>query len=278
MVGLALASLLAFARSADADPPPAVRAGRTARPPTAQAPRVARGLPAGYSGAVRAWHAAPTGDKPPLDASGRPLLVIVALNTHDRVSLSARTDVGGFAAADLERAAHVLREPGSGNEHPVEPRLLDLVFRIQAHFAAHEIRVVSGFRTPVRGSHSNHGKGRAIDLVVPRTTDEEVAEFARQTGFVGVGVYPTSGFVHVDVRPRSYFWIDTSGPGRRNRERGVLADLAQKSDAAAAQRGERPIAAYGLAFDVDGALREHRASPPTLPGSPPEEDDPTEGD
>ena len=31
-------------------------------------------------------------------------------------------------------------------------------------------------------------------------------------GFVGVGVYPVSGFVHLDVRERSYFWVDTSGP------------------------------------------------------------------
>ena len=37
--------------------------------------------------------------------------------------------------------------------------------------------------------------------MVPGVKDEEVAKYARQTGFVGVGIYPTSGFVHVDVGP-----------------------------------------------------------------------------
>ena len=53
---------------------------------------------------------------------------------------------------------------------------------------------------------------------------------AMHVGFVGVGIYPTSQFVHVDVRPRSYFWIDNSGPGKRNRERGILPELVAASD------------------------------------------------
>ena len=58
----------------------------------------------------------------------------------------------------------------------------------------------------------------------------------RVAGFVGVGVYPTSQFVHVDIRPRSYFWVDFSGPRMKNRERGIRGDLAAKSDAAAAAK------------------------------------------
>jgi hypothetical protein len=74
-------------------------------------------------------------------------------------------------------------------------------------------------------------------------------------GFVGVGVYPTSQFVHVDVRPRSYFWVDFSGPRMKNRERGILGDLATKSDAAAAARGQPSIEPYGVLTDVDAALK-----------------------
>jgi hypothetical protein len=72
---------------------------------------------------------------------------------------------------------------------------------------------------------------------------------------VGVGVYPTSQFVHVDIRPRSYFWVDFSGPRMKNRERGILGDLAARSDAAAAARGQPPIEPYAVATDVDAALR-----------------------
>jgi uncharacterized protein YcbK (DUF882 family) len=182
------------------------------------------------------------------------MLTLQALNMPDHVTVSANSEHGGFSAEDLDRAAHVLRDPRTGNEHPIDPRVLDLVYRVATHFAAPEVRIISGYRTPRNGSHSNHGKGRAIDLVVPGASDEDVARFAREQGFVGVGVYPTSGFVHLDVRERSYFWVDYSGPGKRNRTRGILADLAAQSDAKALARGQQSIGPFTIATDVDAAL------------------------
>lgn len=207
-----------------------------------------------YGTYVKNWHTPTAGKVPSIDAAGRPMLAIFSINTNDRVELSAASDNGGFSARDLDRAAFVLREPSSGNLHPVEPRMLDVLYRIQTHFAAQEVRVVSAYRTPHGGS-SNHGQGRAIDLVVPGASDTDVAKFAREVGFVGVGIYPTSGFVHVDARARSYFWVDSSAPGRRNRERGIMGDLAKKSDEKAASRGERATPPYAIATDVDAVLR-----------------------
>lgn len=230
--------------------------------PAHPAPRTAAKAPSarpqrpvlGRAAAARIWHT-PAADKaPPVDANGRPLLALKGLNIPDYVELPARSDRGGFAAEDLDRAAHVLREPSSGNEHPIDPHLLDLVYRVQVHFHAQEIRIISGYRTPRHGGHSNHGRGRAMDLVVPGAGDEEVARFAREQGFVGVGVYPVSGFVHIDVRERSFFWIDRSGPGKRSRLRGVLADLAAKSDRAALARGERSVGPFVIGGDVDAAI------------------------
>jgi uncharacterized protein YcbK (DUF882 family) len=225
-----------------------------------------------YGSYVQKWHTPTPGKSPAVDGTGRPMLALYALNTNDRADLAATSDRGGFLASALDRAAHVLRESHSGNEYPVEPRLLDVVYRIQTHFAAQEIRVISGYRTPWRGATSNHGKGRALDIVVPGAKDEDVAKFARELGFVGVGVYPASGFVHVDVRDRSYFWVDASGPGRRNRERGILADLAKKSDAQALARGERPTPPLVIVTDVDLALRAH-ASGSSSPAADDDDDD-----
>jgi len=199
------------------------------------------------------------------------MLALYSLNTNDRITLTAATDHGDFAASDLDRAAFVLREPSSGNQHPVEPRLLDLVYRVQTHFQAQEIRIVSAYRTPHRGNGSNHGKGRAMDLVVPGASDEDVAKFARELGFVGVGVYPTSGFVHVDARDRSYFWVDQSAPGRKNRERGILGDLAKASDRDAATRGEKALGPLFLRPDVDAAVRAGATS--TTPAADDDDDD-----
>jgi uncharacterized protein YcbK (DUF882 family) len=211
--------------------------------------------PTGYAANVRAWHTPSPGARPPVDDAGHPLLVLRALNTADHAAFPAAGPMGGFSASDLDHAASVLRDPGTGARYPVEPRLIDLAFRVQQHFAAEEIRVLSGYRVPVRGGTSNHGKGRAMDLIVPGARDEDVATFARTLGFVGVGIYPVSGFVHLDVRDRSYFWSDSSGPGRRNRERGILGDLARSSDRDATARGEAAVRPCTLQFDVDAALR-----------------------
>ena len=229
---------------------------------------IARPTPPKYAHYVKGWHTPTPNKSAPTDANGRPLLALLALNTGDRLELPAITERGGFAASQLDRAAFVLREAHSGNEHPIEPRLLEVVYAIQTHFSAQEVRMVSGYRTPYHGA-SNHGRGRAMDLVVPGASDEDVAKFARELGFVGVGVYPQSGFVHVDVRDRSYFWVDASGPGRRNRERGILGDLAQKSDQRALSRGDKPTLPFAMGTDVDAALALARGTA----GPPPADDD-----
>jgi uncharacterized protein YcbK (DUF882 family) len=200
------------------------------------------------------------------------VLILRAINGGEHASLTATGPLGGFSASDLDLAAAVMRDPGTASRYPVEPRLLDLALRIQTHFGAEEVRVLSGYRRPARGGRSNHGKGRAIDLIIPGTPDGDVAAFARTLGFVGVGIYPVSGFVHVDVRDRSYFWSDSSGPGKKNRERGILGDLARASDRDAMTRGEHPTRPATIGFDVDAALRSLAPREPEAE----DEDDPSD--
>jgi uncharacterized protein YcbK (DUF882 family) len=228
-------------------------------------------IPAGYFNTVRELHTPARGQKIARDDGGRPLLVLHAMYVRETVSLHAATEEGGFAASDLDRAAHALRDPKTGNEYPIEPRTLDVLYRIQCHFQATEIRVMSAYRTPnEHSSQGLHGRGRAVDFVVPGAADQDVARFARGLGFVGVGIYPDGSFVHVDVRERSYFWIDRSGPGHRSRERGMLLDVAQRSDAAALARGERPPRSPTIGDDVDRAIH---ATPTNSPPSDEDEDE-----
>jgi uncharacterized protein YcbK (DUF882 family) len=265
---LALASLATVTVTALGQPP---AHGAKHLPPPAPTTKPGSAAAVAYMSGRQAlvgWHA-PSTRPVAVDAGGRPMLTLTTINHGETLTMAADGDDGGFASADLDRAAHLVRA-ATGDEHPLDPRTLGLVYRIQTHFAVPEIRIVSGYRVPKPGSHSNHGKGRAMDMVVPGVPDEEVARFAREMGFVGVGVYPTSQFVHVDVRPRSYFWVDFSGPRMKNRERGILGDLAAKSDAAAAARGQPPIEPYGIVTDVDAALR---ARGVTSTGAPPDEDE-----
>jgi uncharacterized protein YcbK (DUF882 family) len=224
--------------------------------------KTVQAAPKPYVQAMVGWHA-PVTKAAPVDAEGRPLFVLYSINRNERIELTPLGDHGGFSARDLDRVSHLLRA-ASGDEHPIDPRILDLVYRIQRQFHAPEIRVVSGYRTPKPGSRSNHGKGRAIDFIVPGTPDEDVAKLAREIGYTGVGIYPTSQFVHVDIRPRSYFWVDYSAPGKKNRERGIFGDLAAHSDQAAAARGDSPIEPFGIGSDVDAALRARGAVAPVV--------------
>jgi uncharacterized protein YcbK (DUF882 family) len=258
LVAVALGPVALAASVTAAAQPPAHGAKHVASAPASHAPTVnpnSAAAAAYLSGkqALVGWHA-PSTREASRDVAGRPMLVLSTINRGETLAIASSTDDGAFDAVDLDRAAHLLRA-ATGDEHPVDPRTLGIVYRIQVHFGVPEIRVVSGYRVPKPGSHSNHGKGRAIDMVVPGVPDEEVARYAREMGFVGVGIYPTSQFVHVDVRPRSYFWVDFSGPHMKNRERGILGELAAKSDAAAVASGRAPIEPYGLAMDVDAALR-----------------------
>jgi hypothetical protein len=122
--------------------------------------------------------------------------------------------------------------------HPISPRLLDLVYKAMLHFKASLVHVVSGYRPDRAGSR--HTQGRAIDMVLPGVSNEQLADYVRTYGFVGVGIYPKSGFVHLDVRDVSYFWVDNSLPDERSRGVPILANLASASDRAAAARGEAP--------------------------------------
>jgi hypothetical protein len=53
-----------------------------------------------------------------------------------------------------------------------------------------------------------------------------------------VGVYTRSGFVHVDVRDRSFFWLDPSPPDKHLKIQAVRAEEAKAADDAALARGQ----------------------------------------
>jgi uncharacterized protein YcbK (DUF882 family) len=271
------ALVLATAVTAFAAPPATGHHGSTASTGngmTSAALRADQNVAAAYLAGKQALIGlhAPCTDAVSRDAERRPMLALRTVNRGEFLAIAPSRDGAGFDSMDLDRVAHLLRA-ATGDEHPVDPRTLALVYRIQTHFDAPEIRVVSGYRVPRPRSHSNHGKGRAIDLIVPGVADEDVAKFARETGFVGVGVYPRSQFVHVDVRPRSYFWVDTSGPHMKNRERGILGDLAARSDAEALARGQTPIEPFAVQTDVDAALRTLGVSGSAAPSDDDDDDD-----
>jgi hypothetical protein len=217
-------------KAAKRRPKAKAKRGKSGRQPTAE-----------YVKMRDSWHAPvdPELLTPTLPVSGRvPLVLSRVLNGGDPVTLAPQREDGGFSDEDLERAARAFCPKEAKKVHAISPRLLDLVYRAMRHFEAPLVHIVSGYRPDRAGSR--HTQGRAVDFVLPGVTNEQLADYVRTFGFVGVGIYPKSGFVHLDVRDASYYWVDNSLPDERSRSVPILGNLAAASDRAAAARGEAP--------------------------------------
>lgn len=124
---------------------------------------------------------------------------------------------GHVVPAAIEAMGKLLRAP-SGARHAIDPRLVALVALVSDHFGGREIRVVSGFRpfSPSQfTAHSNHNLGRAMDFVIEGVPNEVVRDYCRTLRNVGVGYYPNSSFVHMDVRGSRAYWVDYAKAGER---------------------------------------------------------------
>ena len=123
---------------------------------------------------------------------------------------------GHLAPAALAGLSRILRFYPSGAKTSIDPRLAALVGEVSDHFGGRPIRVVSGFRpyTPAQYTpHSNHNVGRAMDFSIEGVPNPVVRDFCRTFRNAGVGYYPNSSFVHLDVRAGKAYWIDYSRPG-----------------------------------------------------------------
>lgn len=207
------------------------------RPSKLRAKPVKKGVSPGYQALSAQWHAPPASDTTYLSDT-TPALVFHVVGMQNPIVVLVPEELGGpFDPEQLEAAREAFRTGPKGP--PVNERLLGLIHRATRHFEVPYVHLVSGVRQD-RGA-SRHTHGLAADIVLPGITDEELAEFLRAQGFVGVGVYTRSGFVHVDVRERSFFWIDPSPPGKSMKIIPVLAADAVASDKEAIARGEEPL-------------------------------------
>lgn len=148
-------------------------------------------------------------------------------------------------------------------------RLLTILAQVSDHFGGRPLRVVSGYRTTSWVEESKHPLGRACDFVVLGVPNTALRDYLRTLDSVGVGYYPNSTFVHLDVREKNTYWVDYAGPGEPPRltptaviprDPSASADLqaefvSPSSDAEAASESEGPPTAD----------RTHRAGIPVRP-------------
>jgi uncharacterized protein YcbK (DUF882 family) len=133
----------------------------------------------------------------------------VHTHTGERLSSVYFRD-GEYRAAELARINHLLRDFRTGEEHAIEPAVLDILADLRTladHDAPYE--VISGYRSAQTNAalrqrssavaeHSLHMQGRAIDVRLEGYPTARLHELALGMRRGGVGFYPGSDFVHLD--------------------------------------------------------------------------------
>lgn len=112
---------------------------------------------------------------------------------------------------------HALYSWRTGKENTISPSLIRLLAQVSDVFGGRPLRVVSGYREHSHAKESRHKLGHACDFSIVGVPNEVLRDYLLTLDGVGVGYYPNSSFVHLDVRRIKTIWVDFSGPGQRPR-------------------------------------------------------------
>lgn len=136
-------------------------------------------------------------------------------HTHTRERLDVVYRRGDqYIPEALVELDHYLRDHRTGDVRHFDPHLFDLLYDLTASVgdSGGEIDVICGYRTPSSNEflrsrnphtgvaqHSLHMQAEAIDIRLPGIPTSELRDAALGLHRGGVGYYPSSNFVHVDV-------------------------------------------------------------------------------
>lgn len=159
----------------------------------------------------------------PSDVSAKPRMggdrILSLHNKYTGESLRAiYWSNGRYVPENVRGINHLFRDHLTDEIQPINLRLLDLLYSMRGRLqTAKPICVISGYRSPstnhILRAHSRrvaknsyHMRGMAADLEIPGYSNRQLATLARKMKAGGVGYYPRSGFIHVDVGPVRYWY------------------------------------------------------------------------
>ncbi|MGH6847579.1 MAG: DUF882 domain-containing protein [Methylocella sp.] len=133
-------------------------------------------------------------------------------HSHTGESIQATFRVNGsYDPAVLEKLNWFLRDWRNNDRTRMDPRLFDVIWEVyRTAGASQPIVIVSAYRSPETNAmlrsrsrgvaeHSQHILGRAMDTTMPGMPMERIREIGMRLQRGGVGWYPSSNFVHLDV-------------------------------------------------------------------------------
>lgn len=132
-------------------------------------------------------------------------------NTHTGDTFAgAYWENGEYVREALNAINHVMRDHRSGEEHEIDPRLLDQLHTLRGSVeTTSPFQIISGYRSPATNAalaansngvatRSLHMDGRAIDIRVRGVELTRLRDAAIAMGAGGVGYYEASDFIHID--------------------------------------------------------------------------------
>jgi uncharacterized protein YcbK (DUF882 family) len=143
-------------------------------------------------------------------------LALDNLHTGEKIKVDYWVD-GSYVRGALHRVNFNLRDFRTGAVHPIDPQLLDLLHALQRMLGTRAaFQVISGYRSPETNAmlreessgvaaNSLHVQGMAIDVRLPGRSLRSLHAAAVRLEQGGVGYYPRSDFVHLDVG-RVRYW------------------------------------------------------------------------
>jgi uncharacterized protein YcbK (DUF882 family) len=139
------------------------------------------------------------------------LLLLYNTHTAERIEIVYRHD-DQYIPAALAKLDYFLRDHRTGDVRPFDPRLYDILSDLTSSIGrpGGEIDIVCGYRTPSTNEslrahttgvakNSLHIQAEAIDLRMPGIDTLKLRKAALALHRGGVGYYPHSDFIHVDV-------------------------------------------------------------------------------
>jgi uncharacterized protein YcbK (DUF882 family) len=143
-----------------------------------------------------------------------PPRVLSLYNLHTAEKLEAvYWENGAYVPDAVEALNHVLRDYRTGDVAPMHVGLFDLLGELSAKTGSRQaFQVVSGYRSPATNARlaersgevarrSLHMDGKAMDIYLEDVALDRLRAAALDLGRGGVGYYPDTRFVHVDVGP-----------------------------------------------------------------------------
>ncbi len=139
-------------------------------------------------------------------------------NTHtDEHLTTVYWDEGRYCPQGLAAINHIMRDHRTGQTKTMDTSLLDLLFSIASKVKATEpFGIISGYRSPETNLllhkknqgvalNSLHMSGKAVDIQLPGCELSLLYSVAKDSRGGGVGYYPRSDFIHIDIG-RVRYW------------------------------------------------------------------------